>query len=65
MSLRIHVLTSLSVSVLLAIDASAQVTRADYERAMGLRDKYQYLTVNVPSRRRGSRRRAGSTTESR
>jgi hypothetical protein len=48
MSLRIHVLTSLSVSVLLAIDASAQVTRADYERAMGLRDKYQYLTVNVP-----------------
>ncbi len=26
----------------------AQVSRADYERAMGLRDRYEYLTVNVP-----------------
>jgi dipeptidyl aminopeptidase/acylaminoacyl peptidase len=28
--------------------ADAQVTKADYERAQGLRDRYQYLTVNVP-----------------
>ncbi len=28
--------------------AGAQVTRADYDRAQGLRDKYQYLPVDVP-----------------
>jgi dipeptidyl aminopeptidase/acylaminoacyl peptidase len=33
---------------LLSSPAAAQVTRADYERATGLRDKYQYLTVDVP-----------------
>jgi dipeptidyl aminopeptidase/acylaminoacyl peptidase len=26
----------------------AQVTRADYERAQGLRERWEYLTVNVP-----------------
>jgi dipeptidyl aminopeptidase/acylaminoacyl peptidase len=31
-----------------ATGAGAQVTKADYERAQGLREKYQYLTANVP-----------------
>jgi dipeptidyl aminopeptidase/acylaminoacyl peptidase len=35
-------------SLLLISSASAQVTRLDYERATGLSDKYEYLTVNVP-----------------
>src|SRR5687768_9703123 len=33
---------------LLVAPAAAQGTRADYERALGLDDKYRYLTVNVP-----------------
>ena len=32
---------------LLAPAAGAQVTRADYERAFGLRDRYQYATTGV------------------
>jgi dipeptidyl aminopeptidase/acylaminoacyl peptidase len=35
-------------ALLAAAPLAAQVTKADYDRAMGLRDKYQYLTVNVP-----------------
>jgi dipeptidyl aminopeptidase/acylaminoacyl peptidase len=31
-----------------ALTAGAQVTRADYERAQGLREQYTYLTVDVP-----------------
>ena len=39
---------ALCAAVLAATPLAAQVTKADYGRAMGLRDKYQYLTVNVP-----------------
>jgi len=35
-------------TLLVATAASAQVTRADYERAQALRDKYEALAVNVP-----------------
>ena len=35
-------------SLTLAHQSNAQVSRADYERALGLREKYEYLTVNVP-----------------
>lgn len=35
-------------SLFLVASAEAQVTRADYERAMGLGDRYEYLTVDVP-----------------
>jgi hypothetical protein len=35
-------------SALYAPPVQAQGTIADYQRAMGLRDKYQGLTVNVP-----------------
>ncbi len=48
-----HRHTQLSVIVSCALlagswSADAQVTRADYERAQGLRDKYEYLTADVP-----------------
>jgi dipeptidyl aminopeptidase/acylaminoacyl peptidase len=43
---RILLLTA--AGVLLSTPARAQVTKADYERAIGLREKYQALTVNVP-----------------
>jgi endonuclease/exonuclease/phosphatase family metal-dependent hydrolase len=43
-----HSLLLAAGACLLAFPASAQVTRADYDRALGLRDKYQALTVNVP-----------------
>jgi hypothetical protein len=33
---------------LLPLQAQAQVTRADYERALGLRARFERLTVNVP-----------------
>jgi dipeptidyl aminopeptidase/acylaminoacyl peptidase len=35
------------VTVFAATNASAQVTPADYDRAMGLRDRWMYLTENV------------------
>ena len=35
-------------ALLLSTAVSAQVDRADYERAMSLSDKSEYLTVNVP-----------------
>ena len=34
--------------LLVSPPALAQVTKADYERALGLREKYQYLTAGVP-----------------
>jgi dipeptidyl aminopeptidase/acylaminoacyl peptidase len=34
-------------AILAAVGAAAQVTTSDYLRAQGLRDRYQYLTVNV------------------
>ena len=37
-----------AAGLLLSAPARAQVTKADYERAIGLREKYQTLTVNVP-----------------
>jgi dipeptidyl aminopeptidase/acylaminoacyl peptidase len=40
-------LTTLS-ALLLSIPAHAQGTIADYQRAMGLREKYQGLAINVP-----------------
>jgi dipeptidyl aminopeptidase/acylaminoacyl peptidase len=43
-----HSLLVAAGACFLALPASAQVTRADYDRALGLRDKYQVLTVNVP-----------------
>jgi dipeptidyl aminopeptidase/acylaminoacyl peptidase len=41
-------LLALAMAATLAAQAAAQVTQADYERAQGLRERYQYLTVNVP-----------------
>jgi dipeptidyl aminopeptidase/acylaminoacyl peptidase len=38
----------LAVSVLPPPGAGAQVTKADYDRAQGLREKYQALAINVP-----------------
>ena len=35
------------VTLVGAMDAGAQVTPADYDRAMGLRDRWIYLTENV------------------
>ncbi|MGH9203143.1 MAG: S9 family peptidase, partial [Vicinamibacterales bacterium] len=37
-----------AAGVLLSAPVRAQVTKADYERAIGLREKYQALAVNVP-----------------
>ena len=34
--------------LLLSSVTIAQVTNADYERAQGLRDRYQYLATDVP-----------------
>ena len=48
MAVFLRVSVVLTCSLLLISSASAQVTRADYERATGLSDKYEYLTVNVP-----------------
>lgn len=41
-------LAAAALALLVGGTADAQVTRADYQRAQGLRDRYQYLTVNVP-----------------
>jgi dipeptidyl aminopeptidase/acylaminoacyl peptidase len=38
----------LALATAVAVPASAQVTRADYERAQGLRERYESLAVNVP-----------------
>ncbi len=40
----------LAAAVLLPAAAAAQGTRADYERANGLREKWQALAVNLPER---------------
>ncbi len=48
MAVFLRVSLFLTCSLLVISSASAQVTRADYERATGLSDKYEYLTVNVP-----------------
>jgi len=40
----------LAALILLPAAAAAQGTRADYERANGLRDKWQALAVNLPER---------------
>jgi dipeptidyl aminopeptidase/acylaminoacyl peptidase len=42
------VLHAIMVTVLLAAPAAAQVTPADYERAAGLREKYEAAALNVP-----------------
>jgi len=42
------ILCTIGLSFLLPSAAVAQVTRADYERAAGLRDKYQAAALNVP-----------------
>jgi dipeptidyl aminopeptidase/acylaminoacyl peptidase len=39
---------ALACVLLMVSSGYAQVARADYERALGLDDKYRYLTVNVP-----------------
>ncbi len=38
---------ALALALFIATVANAQVTRADYDRAMGLREKWMYLTENV------------------
>ena len=40
-------LPAILISVPLAVPAAAQVAPADYDRAMGLRDRWIYLTENV------------------
>ena len=39
--------SSLLIALAAATDARAQVTPADYDRAMGLRDRWMYLTEGV------------------
>ncbi len=48
MAASFRILAAAAISLLLVSSASAQVARSDYERAMGLSDRYEYLTVNVP-----------------
>jgi dipeptidyl aminopeptidase/acylaminoacyl peptidase len=45
---RIRLSVATVCAAIVAAPLAAQVSKADYDRAMGLRDKYQYLTVNVP-----------------
>ena len=45
---RTRLYAAVACMVLGPTSVAAQVTKADYDRAMGLRDKYQYLTLNVP-----------------
>ncbi|HOW86796.1 MAG TPA: prolyl oligopeptidase family serine peptidase [Candidatus Aminicenantes bacterium] len=47
---RTAVLVILAFAVVLPVVASAQVTRADYDRAAGLRAKYSALALNVVDR---------------
>ena len=47
---RIVAVTVLTVVVLIPLLASAQVTKADYERATGLRSKLQPLALNIVDR---------------
>jgi hypothetical protein len=57
--------TAITLLILLPVAAGAQGTRADYQRATGLRERYESLAINVPGRRRpGSTKRAGSGTGS-
>ena len=39
--------SSFLIALVAAADARAQVTAADYDRAMGLRDRWMYLTEGV------------------
>ena len=48
MAMSRRISSAVVLSLVVAASASAQVARADYERAMGLADRYEYLTVNVP-----------------
>ena len=48
MAMSRRISSAVVLSLVVAASASAQVTRADYERAMGLADHYEYFTVNVP-----------------
>jgi dipeptidyl aminopeptidase/acylaminoacyl peptidase len=48
MAVSLRILAAAAIFILTLRPAFAQVTPADYERAMGLSDRYEYLTVNVP-----------------
>lgn len=40
--------TAITLLILLPVAAGAQGTRADYQRATGLRERYESLAINVP-----------------
>ena len=44
--------------LLTGTDALAQVTRADYDRALGLREKYEALATGMPESARIASRRS-------
>jgi dipeptidyl aminopeptidase/acylaminoacyl peptidase len=46
-SLRTRAFCTAALLCVLGSDAAAQVTKADYERAQGLREKYRFLTTGV------------------